>query len=62
MSKTYIKSERKLKEHHQPKPKVSITEMLIIAEKVAEETGHYPSYGEVQTKIQCGHIKPKDYL
>lgn len=62
MAKNYIKSERKPKERHQPPPKVTTDQMLIIADGIAEETGHYPSFGEVQTGIELGKINPKEYL
>lgn len=51
-----------MQERHQPAPKITIDEMMLIADKVAEETGHYPSYGEVFTGITCGRINPADYL
>ena len=63
MSDYYIKSERKPKEHtKKPPPKVSINDMLTIADAIHKETGHYPSFGEVQTGIDYGHINPKKYL
>ena len=46
----------------QPAPVVPIAGMLTIAEKIAEETGHYPTFGEVQVGIDDGTIKPEDYL
>ena len=62
MSQQYIKSERKPKERRQPPPKVPIADMLIIADAIHKETGHYPSFGEVQTGIDYGQINPKKYL
>lgn len=61
MGNKYI-ARPKVKEHHQAAPKITIHQMLMIAKKIDEETGHYPSYGELSSKIHYGHIKPADYL
>lgn len=47
---------------HQPVPKISIHEVLKIAEKVKEETGRYPSYGKVVQGIENGKIDPWRYI
>ena len=47
---------------HQPAPKLTIADMLEIAHKIGDETGHYPSYGEVSTGIYAGTINPDEYL
>ena len=46
----------------QPAPKVTIAEMLVIAEKISAQTGHYPSVGELQVRIDTGELRPEDYL
>ena len=53
---------REMKEKHQPMPKMTIDDILEIAEKISEETGHYPSYGDVCLGIYYGRIHPADYL
>lgn len=59
----YVKSERKPKEPmRQTAPKLTIGDMLEIARKIDEKTGHYPSYGEISTGIYAGTINPDDYL
>ena len=58
----WAENSKKLKERHQPAPTITIDEMMIIAEKVAEETGRYPSYGDIYTAIHFGRIQPSDYL
>ena len=61
-----MKAERVLlqsmKERHQPMPKLTIDDVLEIARKIDEETGRYPSYGDVCTGIYTGRINPADYL
>lgn len=53
----------KLKEpSHRPKPKWTIEDLLEVAEGIYRETGHYPSFGEVQTGIEAGEIHPECYL
>lgn len=58
----YIKSEKPKEPKRQPEPKITIADMLEIARKIDEQTGHYPSYGEVSTGIYAGRINPDDYL
>lgn len=53
---------KNMQERHQPAPKVTIEEMVLIADKVEKETGRYPSYGDIYTAIHFGRIKPSDYL
>lgn len=63
MADNYIKSERKPKEHQPlPPPNVSINDMLTIADALYKETGHYPSFGEVQKGVDYGKIDPQKYL
>lgn len=47
---------------HQPAPKITIEDMLEIARKIDQQTGHYLSYGEISTGIYAGCINPDDYL
>ena len=57
----YIKSVKQTEVHLRP-PKVSIMDCLLIAEMIKEETGRYPTYGEVSQGIESGRINPADYL
>lgn len=47
---------------HQPAPKITIHEVLKIADKVKQETGRYPSYGKVVQGIENGSIDPWRYI
>lgn len=63
MSSKYESCKKKPKEPtRQPPPTVPIADMLEIAEGIYRETGHYPSFGEVQVGIDAGKIHPEDYL
>ena len=57
----YIESVKQNEVHQMP-PKVSIMDCLLIAEMIKEETGKYPTYGEVSQGIESGRIKPEKYL
>ena len=46
----------------QPAPTLTISDMLEIARKIDQQTGHYLSYGEISTGIYAGRINPDDYL
>ena len=47
---------------HQPAPRLTIEQVLDIAEKEYKKTGHYPSYGKVVQHIESGKIKVGYYL
>lgn len=58
-----MKDEFVLKEpKHQPAPKITIPQVLKIAEKIKQETGRYPSYGKVVHGIENGSIDPWRYI
>lgn len=47
---------------HQPAPKITIPQVLKIADKIKAETGRYPSYGKVVHGIENGSIDPWKYI
>lgn len=61
MSNKYDKKPRQ-KELHQAPPNITIYQMLVLAEEIYKQTGRYITYGELESEIHEGRIKPADYL
>lgn len=61
MSQKYEKRPQ-VRERHQAAPKITIYQMLVLAEEIYKQTGQYITYGKLESEINEGRINPSDYL